>query len=325
MSVQMFLFATSILLTRSAASRRVLRSLLSTITPCEYSGLKIAVLAAASDHGCLTMLKHLPAEAQVLAQGEDIDALKADNPRFTEAECLLVVSGNGGKVQGVIQAMPRLKWIHGIFAGLDHMRCPEFDNCTSERGVVVSNAKGIFSSSLAEWILGAAWYFNKDIPRLNANKEAKNYDRYTVGEMRGKTMGIIGYGDIGRAVAKLANAYGMKVVAHRRRPELSKDDTLIDEIHGNDGIRTVMQKSDFLVVAAALTEQTKGMIGRSELQAAKVGQVFMNVGRGQLIDENALIEALQKGDRIAYAALDVFATEPLPKSSPIWTLPNVRT
>merc|ERR1719498_109563 len=178
------------------------------------------------------------------------------------------------------------------------MKSPTFENCGIERNIIVTNAKGIFSSSLAEWCLGAAWYWSKDIPKLNKNKEEKIYDRYSVGELRGKTMGIIGYGDIGRAVAKLGKAYGMKVIAHRRRPELSRSDPLVDEVHGNDEILAVMGESDFLVVAAALTPETEGIIGRKELLNAKKGQIFMNIGMGKLVDEDALIEMLRAGDRI---------------------------
>ena len=313
----MLLFASSILLSLSLVSAFGNHE--------QLQPLRIAVLASKDDDECLTMLQHLPSQAEIVAQGVDLEAMKAGAKAnsIEDVECLLVVSGTGEKVEQVMKEMKALKWIHGIFAGLDHMKSPTFDNCSDERDIVVTNAKGVFSSSLAEWCLGAAWYWSKDIVRLNKNKEEKNYDRYSVGELRGKTMGIIGYGDIGRSVAKLAKAYGMKVVAHRRRPELSQEDPLVDKVYGNDDIKKVMGVSDFLVVAAALTPETEGMLGREELEAAKRGQIFMNIGRGKLVDEAALIDMLRAGDRIHAAALDVFCVEPLPTSSPLWTLPNV--
>lgn len=231
-------------------------------------------------------------------------------------------SGTPEVLSEVMRSMKKLKWVHGIFAGLDHMRCPEFDNC-SDLGIVVTNAKGVFSSSLAEWVLGACWYFNKNIPRLNENKKNKLYDRYTVGELRGKTMGVIGYGDIGRACATLARAYGMRIVAHRRRPEMSYSDPLVDSVYGNSDINQVMCQADFLVVAAALTAETKGMLGHEQFIASKEGQVLINIGRGNLLDEKALIAELRSKRRIHAAALDVFCIEPLPESSALWTLPNV--
>jgi len=283
---------------------------------------KIVVLASADDKECLTMLNHLPTGASVVAKGKDLEEIKNCDPEFSKAECLLVVSGNSFNLSSVIREMPHLKWIHGIFAGLDHMRSSEFDTC-NEKGVFVTNAKGIFSSSLAEWVMGAIWYFNKDIQRLNHNKANKSYDRYTVGEIRGKTIGIIGYGDIGCSCAKLAKAYGMRVIAHRRRPELSLNDPLLEAVYGNQDMNKVVEEADYLVIAAALTPSTDKMIGREQFEVAKKGQVIINVGRGKLIDEEELIIALEKKEKIQAAALDVFAVEPLPNDSKLWTLPNV--
>jgi phosphoglycerate dehydrogenase-like enzyme len=286
------------------------------------SSMKIVVLSMPGED-CVDELRLLPPGATVVSKGANLKEIEEGNPMFSTAECLLVVSGNSQSLSDVMKKMTNLKWIHGVFAGLDHMISSEFSNCSKDRDIVVTNAKGVFSSSLAEWVMGAAFYFNKDIPRLNRNKNDKLYERYTVGELRGKTMGIIGYGDIGRACARLAKAYGMKVIAHRRRPQLSATDPLVEKVYGNEDIGIVMSEADFLVVSAALTPETVKMIGARELAMAKKGQVLINVGRGALIDEVALIEALKKGDRIVGAALDVFEVEPLPKFSPLWELPNV--
>jgi phosphoglycerate dehydrogenase-like enzyme len=142
-------------------------------------------------------------------------------------------------------------------------------------------------------------------------------------ELRGTTMGIVGYGDIGRSCARLAKCFGMRVLALRRRPELSASDEFVDEVFSNDDLATVMAESDYLVVCAALTLQTRGMIGRREMALAKEGQIFINISRGAVIDELALIDILKKQSPIAGAALDVFTCEPLPKSSPLWELPNL--
>lgn len=291
-----------------------------------FQKLRVVVMALPTDD-CCDMLKFLPSEATVIAKGKNLEEMNTDaalnNEQLANAECLLVVTGGGSSLGSVINAMKALKWIHGIFAGLDHLSCPEFDNCSRDRNIVVTNAKGVFSSSLAEWVMGSIWYFNKDIPRLNRNKDNKSYERYTVGEIRGKTMGIIGYGDIGRACAKLANAYGMRVIAHRRRPELSVDDPLVEKVYGNKDINMVVSNADYLVVAAALTPETKGMIGEEQFAVAKKGQVILNVGRGALLDEDALIRSLESGVIIKAAALDVFCTEPLPLNNKLWELKNV--
>lgn len=114
----------------------------------------------------------------------------------------------------------------------------------------------------------------------------------------------------------------MKVIALRKRPELSKDDPFIDRIYGIDGLDTIMAEADFVVVALALTKDTYHFIQEKHLKLAKQGQIFINIARGAVVDENALINALRNGD-VAGAALDVFTVEPLPTTSPIWDLENV--
>ena len=141
-------------------SRRMLRTA-STFT--KDSILKIAVLASDTDEACLTMLKHLPSNAVVISKGINSNELKAYSSDFSSCECLLVVSGTGPVLAQVLNDMPKLKWIHGIFAGLDHMKSTEFNSCSSSRGIVVTNAKGVFSSSLAEWVMGACWYRHKTL------------------------------------------------------------------------------------------------------------------------------------------------------------------
>jgi phosphoglycerate dehydrogenase-like enzyme len=129
--------------------------------------------------------------------------------------------------------------------------------------------------------------------------------------------------DIGYHCARAAKFFGMTVLAVRRRPELSVDDDMIDECFGSDDIPIVMSESDYLVVATPLTKSTVGLIGKKELRVAKEGQILINISRGAVIDESALIEALQSGERLGGAALDVFCVEPLPRSSPFWNVPNL--
>ena len=133
---------------------------------------------------------------------------------------------------------------------------------------------------------------------------------------------LIRYGGIGRACGVLAKSYGMKVLAQRRRPELCTGDDVPDAVFGASQIAEVMSQSDYIVAAAPLAPGTLKMIGRNEFAAAKQGSVFINVGRGAIVDEEALIEALQSS-KLHGAALDVFAVEPLAASSPLWTMPNV--
>lgn len=137
-------------------------------------------------------------------------------------------------------------------------------------------------------------------------------------------MGIIGYGDIGRACAKLATVYGMRICALRRHPFLSRDDPYCDVVYGRDkgSLNRLMSECDYIVCSTPSTVETRGMVSAEAFQAVKENAVFINLGRGPVVDEPAMIEALKTG-KLKGAALDVFTEEPLPASSELWDLPNV--
>ncbi|KAL7486698.1 hypothetical protein ACHAW6_012296 [Cyclotella cf. meneghiniana] len=182
-------------------------------------------------------------------------------------------------------------------------------------------AKGMFSSTLAEYCMMACSYFAKDLPRLMKQKNNIQWQQYPVLELRGSTLGVVGYGDIGRASAKLAKAYGMRVLGLKRNAS-SFSDPYCDHLYGIDGLHSLMAESDYILISTPLTEQTRGMISADVLSHCKQSAVIINVGRGPIIDENALIEVLKEG-KIKGAGLDVMTIEPLPESSPLWTLDNV--
>lgn len=209
------------------------------------------------------------------------------------------------------------KIVHTRSAGIDFISS---DGLFSSKAQL-TNAKGMFSSTLAEYCMMACSYFAKDLPRLMQQKKDVNWDQYPVLELRSATLGVIGYGDIGRASAKLAKAYGMKVLGLKRNAA-SFSDPYCDEVYGMDGLDQVMAQSDYILISAPLTEQTKGLISKEALSKCKKSAVIINVGRGPIIDEEALIEVLQNGT-IKGAGLDVMTIEPLPKESPLWKLDNV--
>jgi phosphoglycerate dehydrogenase-like enzyme len=224
-----------------------------------------------------------------------------------------------GPLAQLLQECPKVEWVHTRSAGIDFVTSPAL----SEFKGVVTNAKGQFSSTLAEYTMLAIGYFAKDLPRLSRNKATKVWDKYDVHEIKRSTLGIVGYGDIGKAAAKLAKAYGMTVRAVVRR-RVVNDDPNVDAVYGNTPSELVrlFSESDYVLCAAPLTEETKGLIGKACFDGAKRGAVFINVGRGPIADEAELIKALQDG-RLRGAALDVFETEPLPPTSPLWEMDNV--
>ncbi len=170
-----------------------------------------------------------------------------------------------------------------------------------------TNGSGVFSLSLGEFVLAATLYFAKDFPRMRRSQRACKWDPFDVMEISKQTMGIVAYGDIGRACATRAKAMGMRVLALRRRPELSAGDTNVDRMYGWNGRLEMIAESDCVVVAAPLTPDTKGMISDPEFAAMKKSAVIINVGRGPVIDEEAMIRALRPPDRENVAASNVVA------------------
>jgi phosphoglycerate dehydrogenase-like enzyme len=170
--------------------------------------------------------------------------------------------------------------------------------------------------------MASVLFFAKDLRRMLRQQAARTWEPFDVEWAYGKTMGIVGYGDIGRACAEKAKAFGMKVLALRRRAELSREDPLVDEVVPVEAKTALMTRSDYVVVAAPLTPETRGLVNEADIRAMKATGVFINVGRGPIVDEKALVLALAEG-RIRGAALDVFETEPLPAEHPFFALENV--
>ena len=187
--------------------------------------------------------------------------------------------------------------------------------------VTLTNARGVYSSSLAEWTLFACAYFAKDFPRMRAAQADARWAPYDVEELRGRTLGVVGFGDIGQAAARLAKAYGMRVVALRRSTAPPAPDAPCDAVFPPEQLHALMGASDYVVMATPLTPATTKLVDAAAFGAMKRTGVFINVGRGPCVDEAALTAALQAGS-IRGAALDVFEVEPLPASSALWALPN---
>jgi phosphoglycerate dehydrogenase-like enzyme len=222
------------------------------------------------------------------------------------------------RIAAALRRAPGLRWIHARSAGLDRVLVPEL----LAHPAVVTNGRGAFSPALAEFVLAALLFFAKDLRRLVAQQAARSWEPFDMERLEGCTVGIVGYGDIGRAVATRLRPLGVEVLALRRRPELSTDDPLVKETVSPDGLCDLMARSDGVVVAAPLTPQTRGLVGREAIAAMKRTAVLVNVGRGEVVDEEALVEALER-ERIRGAALDVFETEPLAPGHALWRLPNV--
>jgi len=292
---------------------------------------KVIVLADSDDDANSALSESLPFGSKILHTGStlaDFDELrKSVNP--SEQPNIIFVSPSCPKARKqlplLLAAFPSIEWVHVRSAGIDFVVSEALDELVETNpNLKITNAKGQFSSSLAEYAMMACSYFAKDLPRLLKQKQNKNWEKYDVEELRGKTMGIVGYGDIGRAVCKLAHVYGMNIVALRRNPKLSANDEYCNVVYGTDkaSLNKLMSESDYIVCSAPSTVETRGMVNADAFAAVKEDAVFINLGRGPVVDEDAMVEALKDG-KLKGAALDVFKEEPLPKNNELWELDNV--
>ncbi len=228
-------------------------------------------------------------------------------------------SGSLSLLRDVFAVCPRLRWIHSRSAGLEQVLFPEL----IASNVILTNASGVFSPSLGEFALAAILYFAKDLRRMIRNQMAGVWEQFDVTMISGQTVGIVGYGSIGREVATRARALGMRVLAFRRNAlKSAADGSLLDQVYGSGQLREMLPQCDYIVETLPLTQGTRGLIGQSEFDTMKRNAVIINLGRGPTIDEQAMIAALS-GHKIRGAALDVFDHEPLPQGHPFYQMENV--
>jgi len=274
----------------------------------------ILVLAEPHDPQLQRLAKKLADVKIVAGNSADTFAQQAAN-----ATVLCNWSGSLELFRKVFAMCLKLRWVHSRSAGLDQALFPEL----ILSAVPLTNGSGVFSPSLGEFALGAILYFAKDFRRLIQNQMAQNWEPFDVTMAEGKTVGIVGYGDIGKAVAARARPLGMQVLALKRNaPERGETDPHAEQFFGPAQRIEMISRSDYIVVAAPLTAETRGMIGEAEFAAMKPTAVVINVGRGPVIGEKALVRALSER-RIKGAALDVFDHEPLPAGHPFYSLENV--
>jgi phosphoglycerate dehydrogenase-like enzyme len=236
-----------------------------------------------------------------------------------EAAILLFWSGTRETFREVFLAAKQLRWTHIRFAGVDAVLFPELGQAT----MPVTNGSGVFGPSLGEYALLAMLYFAKDVPRLRRQQAASLWKPFDVQLLDGKSLGIVGYGDIGRNVASRAQAFGMRILACRR--SASADDqppAPVAQVFPVARLHDMLGQCDYIVIATPLTAETRHMIDAAALSVMKHDAVLINLGRGAVVDENALIAALDT-NRLRGAALDVFEQEPLPASSPLYGMEQV--
>jgi phosphoglycerate dehydrogenase-like enzyme len=213
---------------------------------------------------------------------------------------------------------PKLKWVQVMSAGVDRFLDDNFRNSH----VILTNVSGIHATPISEFIMEQMLMFAKNAPLCFDLKQKKQWQRYSPSTLRGKTVGIIGLGNIGREVARLSKAFGMRVIATRRSAPRKQHTRNVDLMLPRQELPRLLAESDYVAITLPYTHETDKLLGETELKTMKPSAYLINIGRGGIIDEDALVRALSE-NWIAGAGLDVFATEPLPPESKLWELPNL--
>lgn len=209
------------------------------------------------------------------------------------------------------------RWVHAASAGVDPFLFPAL---TTNPDITLTNSRGVYERPIAEYVLGLVLALAKDLPGTLEHQRRREWRPRDSDTVTGRTALVWGTGPIGRAIARLLTAVGMRVTGAGRTARPADPD--FGAVHGQDTLRGALADADYVILAAPLTEQTRGMVDTAALRAMKPGARLVNVGRGALVDEQALTSHLAEG-RLAGAALDVFAEEPLPRTSPLWDMPGV--
>lgn len=250
--------------------------------------------------------------------------------RTTQAEVMYAIGGVPWPGQA-----PRLRWIQAHWAGIDHLaNHPVWDS-----PIMISNASGVHAVNMGQYVLAQLLAWAHRVPRwLHYQKLGewpdRRAERFTPDELRGRTLGILGYGSIGREIARLAKPFGLKILVTKRNARQLTDNEyavpgtgdpqaeLPDRIYPAEATRSMLAECDYVVITLPLTTKTHHLFDEEMFKAMKSTAFLVNVGRGPIVNETALIKALKKG-WIAGAGLDVFETEPLPADSPLWSMDNV--
>lgn len=215
----------------------------------------------------------------------------------------------------------RLRWIQSPSTGVDaFLRIQEL----KDSDVILTNARGVHAACLAEQTFAMIFSFSRGMKAFLEHQQRHEWAgrevRDSLVELTGSTMGIVGYGTVGHAIAERARAFGMRVLAVDVFPTDKPDQGL--RVFGIEDLGLVLTESDYVVITVPLTPETRGMVGAAQLSLMKPSAILVGISRGGIIDETALVDALTSG-KLAAAALDVFETEPLPKDSPLWDIPNL--
>ena len=252
---------------------------------------------------------------------------RADGPErdwqamLAQTDVLFGIPGDSPRgLSEAVRAGTRLRWVQAAAGGAGEQVRAAGLSVEEQARVLITRAAGVHAGPLAEFAILGLLAFAKGLPRLLDDRQARRWERYPMAELAGSTVLVVGLGEIGTEVARLAKAFGMRVIAINRSGRTQSP--YVDEIRTARFLADLLPVAHGVVLALPLTDETRGLIDAAAFGRMHSGAVLVDVGRGGVVDEAALVHALE-GGQLAGAALDVFATEPLPADSPLWWLPNV--
>lgn len=229
--------------------------------------------------------------------------------------CQVLITKGRSMQAGILAELTGLRWVQSLIAGVDRFVA----TLPPDRGILLTSTTGMHAPQMAEMALTHLLVLARNVERLVLNKQRRAWERWNSLLLYKKTVAIVGLGTSGTETGRLCKSLGMHVIGVSRT---AGGRSSFDEVHGDEAISRVAARADFLILTVAYHPQTAGLIDAAVLAAMKPTAFLVNIARGGIVDQDALVHALQTGS-IAGAGLDVFPVEPLPDSSPLWTMPNV--
>lgn len=257
---------------------------------------------------------HLKALIEKRLPNINIQLTKSVEESIEEIEAAEVVV-TSGLPDKLLKRATTLRWVQTLSIGVDHLDL----NMLRDRDIILTNSSGVKSEPIAEQVIAQLIIFERLLPAFEQQRY-KEWIQYEGDEIKGKKIGIIGIGSVGKKIAEIAKSFDMVVTGTKRNLESVPD--VVDEVFRPDDLNEVLGRSDYIVLACPLTAETQGLIGKAELDMMSDTSIIINISRGPVINQESLITSLQQ-DSIRGAALDVFEEEPLAVNSPLWEMPNV--
>jgi phosphoglycerate dehydrogenase-like enzyme len=269
-------------------------------------------------HRLLILSRRAPEYASLVAAARlpDLDITSAADPNDAAARAadFDIAFGEPSLLRPIVPAMSALRWVQSTWAGVEPLLDPALP-----RGYLLTNARGVFGGLMSEYVFAYALAHERKLLDKYRSQLERRWDATPPGTLRAKTLGLLGVGTIGAAVARTAKLFGMRVKGYTRQSEESRD---VDAYYHGDRLREFAADLDYLVGVMPATPRTRRLVAADFLRALPARCVFINPGRGGVVDEQALADAL-RNERLAGAVLDVFQQEPLPPDHVLWRTPNV--